>query len=449
MNKYIVGAYIRLSKEDDKNLESESIINQRNLIKQYLDHKSLSLDYEYIDDGYSGTNFERPAFHRLIDDIEHKKINIVITKDLSRLGRNYLKIGYYIEEYFPLKKIRYISILDNIDTKFNNNDIAPFKALFNEMVAKDTSRKIKSILESKKKQGKYLASIPPYGYKKDKNNKHKLVIDKKSSIIVKKIFNLFLSSYSINDIVNYLNTNNIDSPNKYKKIDNNLWSYSSIYNILKNKAYIGITTQNIWTNVSYKNKTRIKKDKKEWIITKNAHQAIIDEKTFYLANKKLHKKTNSPIKKRPKLLLEGLLYCKECGKTLGVNYNKKYFLICNGYKKDTSICTSHYINYKDVENIILNRINYYINSFNYKINNDKKIQNIKNKINILYNDRLNEIISLNEYLNLKKNYEEEINKLNKETKLSINREMIFSLINYIKIDKNKNIFIKYKFKKPC
>ena len=261
MNSYVVAAYIRLSKEDYKNLESESVINQRNLIKEFLDYKGLAINYEYVDDGYSGTSFDRPAFNRLICDIENGKINMVVTKDLSRLGRNYIKTGYYIEEYFPLKKIRYVSILDNIDTHFNDNDIAPFKALFNDMVAKDTSRKIKSILQSKKKQGKYLAALAPFGYKKDINNKYKLVIDEDSAIIVRKIFRLYLKGYSINEIANYLNIRGIDSPSKYKNKGDNLWSYSSIYNILKNKIYIGITVQNVWTNISYKNKTRIKRDK--------------------------------------------------------------------------------------------------------------------------------------------------------------------------------------------
>lgn len=397
MNKYIVGAYIRLSKEDYKNRESESIINQRNLIKEYLKHKSLNITYEYIDDGYSGTSFDRPGFNRMIKDIEDGKINMVITKDLSRLGRNYLKSGYYIEEYFPLKKVRYISILDNIDTYFNDNDIAPFKALFNEMMAKDTSRKIKSILESKKKQGKYLASLAPYGYKKSVNDKYKLVIDDDAATIVRKIFDMFLKGYLISEIVTYLNINKVYSPKKYKKIGNGLWSYSSIYNILKNKIYIGTTVQNVWTNISYKNKTRIRKSKNEWIVIENAHEPIIDEESFYLVQKRLHKKTTSPIKKRSKLLLEGLLYCKECGKSLGVNYDRrrnKYFLICNGYKKNTPSCKSHYMKYDDLEKVVLDKIGCHLND-----------------------------------------------------KTCITREKLFNLIESVDIDNNKNVFI--KLKKPC
>ena len=397
MNNYVVGAYIRLSKEDGKNSESESISNQRYLIREYLKHRDLNIDYEYVDDGFSGTNFDRPAFKRLINDIETGKINMVVTKDLSRLGRNYLKSGYYIEEYFPLKRVRYIAILDNVDTFLNDNDIAPFKALFNEMMAKDTSRKIKSILENKKRQGMYLASFAPYGYKKDSKDKHKLVIDKKSAKNVKMIFMMFLKGYSIIEIVTYLNLNNVPSPSKYKGINDNLWSYSSVYNVLKNKTYIGTTIQNKWTNISYKNKTRIKRNKEEWIVNKHDHKGIINKKDFFFVQEKLHRNKNHH-KKRKKRLLEGLLYCMECGKSLGFNYNKKCYIICNGYKKNTLNCTSHYMEYDLLEKEIIKRIKFYLN-------------NIK------------------EY--------------------QITRELLFMLIENIVIDKNKKVFIKYKFKKPC
>ena len=230
-NNFKVAAYIRLSKEDSKDSESESIINQRRLITEYLKSHNLKLTDEYIDDGFTGTTFQRPAFLKLINDIESGKINMVITKDLSRLGRNYVKSGYYIEEYFPNKKVRYVSILDNVDTFLNNsnNDIAPFKALFNDMVSKDTSQKIKSILKSKKKQGMYLGATAPYGYKKDNNDKHKLTLDQNTAKIVKKIFTYFLNGKSINEIATILNTKKIPSPSKYKKGKDILWSYTSIY----------------------------------------------------------------------------------------------------------------------------------------------------------------------------------------------------------------------------
>ena len=444
MNNYKIAAYIRLSKEDEKNKESESVANQRNLIKEYLNHHNLNLKEEYIDDGYTGTNFDRPAFNKLIQDIENKQINMVITKDLSRLGRNYIKSGYYIEEYFPSKKVRYISILDNVDTIKNdaNNDIAPFKSLFNDMVSKDTSKKIKSILKTKKKEGKYLASKAPYGYKKNPKDKHKLIINKKEAQIVKEIYIKFLKGKSINQIVNYLNKNKVASPSKKK------WTYISAYNILKNKTYLGITTQNVWTNISYKNKTKIKKEKEEWIINKNAHTPIIDKDIFNKVQNKLKKKTSKP-SKREKLLLEGLIYCHDCHHRLGVNKNKNnYFLVCNNYKKNTKSCTSHYTNYQKLENEIIKKIKHQLKNYKINIHSKNKIKELNNKLNILYKDRLNNIISLKEYQTLKKEINEKIDSIKKESKINISKELIFNLINQITIDKNKNIYIEYKFKKP-
>ena len=222
-----VGIYIRLSKEEldkDKILVSESIINQRKLIYKYAQDEGLDIKEEYVDDGYSGTNFDRPSFNRMINDIKKGNINVIITKDLSRLGRDYVKTGYYMEDFFPKYKVRYISILDGIDTRMDtvNNDIAPFKALFNDIVSKDTSKKIKSILKNKKEQGLFLGSKAPFGYRKSPNDKHKLEINKKESVIVKKIFDLSICGYSNNYIAKFLNDKHIPSPL------GKLWSSSSV-----------------------------------------------------------------------------------------------------------------------------------------------------------------------------------------------------------------------------
>ncbi len=454
-NNFKVAAYIRLSKEDSKDSESESIINQRRLIHEYLKNHGLKLTEEYIDDGFTGTTFQRPAFLKLINDIESGEINMVVTKDLSRLGRNYVKSGYYIEEYFPNKKVRYVSILDNIDTFLDNasNDIAPFKALFNDMVSKDTSKKIKSILKSKKKQGMYLGATAPYGYKKDDNDKHKLTLDSYAAKNVKKIFTYFLNGKSINEIVKILNAKKIPSPSKYKKGKDILWSYTSIYNILKNEIYTGKTIQNVWTNISYKNKTRVKRDKNEWIINDGTHKAIISNETFTQAQNKLKRKATTPIKERKKLLLEGLIYCQDCGKLMGANYNKqthKWYLICNSYKRGSQKynCTAHYTNYQNLENLILNKIKVYLKNQPFSLNNFNKIKSLENKINILYEDRLNNVISLNRYQEIHSKIKKQIQNLKVESQININRELLFMLIDKITVDKNKNITIFYKFKKP-
>ena len=399
-DEFKVGIYIRLSKEDlekSQNSESESIKNQRKLIYKYLKDNALELYKEYIDDGFSGTNFDRPGFNMLINDIEQKKVNMVVTKDLSRLGRDYIKTGYYIEDYFPSKRIRYVSLLDDIDTYQNNtyNDIAPFKALFNDMVSKDTSRKIKSILKNKKEQGLFLGSKAPYGYKKDKTNKNKLIIEPKQSKIVKKIFTLSIAHKSNREIANLLNNANILSPTQSK------WTASSVYNILHNIEYTGCLVSNVWTNVSYKNKTRIKRCRSEWIIVENTHEPIIKKEIFEQVQRIKHSKSEYKKITREKLLLEGLIFCKECGSLMGVSFLKKrgyYVLNCNRYKKDSSSCRSHYINYSKLEQHILIRIREIIHATSYCIDD-----------------------------------------------LNIDRTLIFSLIDRIAISKNKEIYIKYHF----
>lgn len=459
-----VGIYIRLSKEDllkDENSESESVKNQRKLIYKYLKENNLNIEKEYIDDGYSGTTFNRPAFNNLLKDIKNNKINMVITKDLSRLGRDYIKTGYYVENYFPTYKIRYVSILDGIDTYYDstNNEIAPFKALFNDMVSKDTSKKIKSILKNKKEQGLFLGSKAPYGYKKDPNNKNKLIIDNVESKIVKKIFSLSLNGNNNRDIAAYLNKKQILSPS------NQRWTSSSVYNILNNKEYTGCLISNVWTNISYKNKTRIKRNCNEWIVIKNTHEKIIDEKIFNIIQSRKKNKSNSKVT-RNKLLLEGLVFCEECNSLLGICYLKKrkhYVMTCNKYRNNSNNCTSHYINYKKLEDLVLIKINNILNKFtktygvvlNDKKDN-KKIQIINNKLKYLYEDRLNEIIDLNTYLNKSKELKEELRKIenyskllshNDNVKIEITRELLFRLVKKITINNGKQIKIMYNFSK--
>lgn len=257
----------------------------------YLQENHLNLEKEYVDDGYSGTTFDRPAFNELIKDIESKKINMVITKDLSRLGRDYIKSGYYLEEYFPIKKVRYISILDNIDTGNNttSNDIAPFKALFNDMQSKDTSRKIRSILINLKKQGLFIGNSASFGYKKDPNDRHKILIDENTAPIVRKIFDLALSNHSYKEIVTYLNKQKIQTPRDYKlNIHKHKWSITSVYQILHNYMYTGNMTQGVQTKLNYKSKKRIFLDKSHWIIVPNTHEAIITEDEFQKLNNFIH-----------------------------------------------------------------------------------------------------------------------------------------------------------------
>lgn len=513
-NFYKVGLYIRLSEADlDKayESESESIINQRNLLMNYVKQCGFTLVDEYVDDGFTGTNFDRPGFTRMINDIENGKINCVITKDLSRLGRDYIKCGYYVEQYFPSKKVRYISILDQIDTFLEsaNNDIAPFKALFNDMTSKDTSKKIRSILKNKKEQGKFIGSEPSYGYMRDPLDKGHLIPNPDTAFIVKKIFKMAYDGAKISDIVSYLNSQKYPTPSSLKRKNphskakyNKSWTSSSVSKILKNPMYIGNMVQNLQTKLSYKSKKKVCLDECFWIVVEGTHEPLVSKSIFESVSKN-PRRMKKTFKNRPKRLLENLLECKECGNTLTVVYrqNKNYWTVnCNKYARDPrlGLCQSHFMPYDKLERIVLERIkktfkknlsdfdvillsneikkisDKYVNVDEEKKNLLDKIEELQKKIDILYDDRLKENISIDTYLRLSSNIEDELNtyrnnlndlnnnkinnldnKNNDEIIKSINklididnptRELIKSFVDKIVIDANRNIEIIYKFK---
>ena len=292
LNKiYSVGLYIRLSREDDDKTEmSESITNQKSLLLQYVKENNLRVYDIYIDDGYSGTNFDRPDFNRLLNDIELGKINMVITKDMSRLGRDYIGTGNLIEKYFPEHNVRYIAVTDNIDTFLDssNNDIAPFKAIMNDMYAKDISKKIKSSLKAKMKEGKWVGGRCPFGYNQDKNDKNHLVINKEQADIVKRIFNMCLEGLSFYKIAKKLTNEKVKTPAEYYNFEwkshYNLrygeWHSKTIRDILTNRMYIGDLVQNKRSKVNYKVKKIVKNNTNDYIIVENTHEAIIDREIF-------------------------------------------------------------------------------------------------------------------------------------------------------------------------
>ena len=221
MKKWNIAAYLRLSSDDRDKSESNSIGNQRNIIKQYIKTNNLNVNANYyIDDGYSGTTFERPDFKKMIKDIKDNKINCIIVKDLSRLGRNYIEVGKYIDEIFPSYNIRFIAINDNIDSykdpKSLSSVIVPFKNLMNDEYARDISQKVRCVLDNKKSNGQFIGSSAPYGYLRDPNDKYKFIIDKKAGKVVKKIFSMILSGKSKKEVVEELNKMNISTPSVYK-----------------------------------------------------------------------------------------------------------------------------------------------------------------------------------------------------------------------------------------
>ena len=363
-----VGMYIRLSREDGDKQESESISNQRNILQRYVKENDLCFVKEYVDDGVSGTTFDRPGFNEMLQDIENKNINMVITKDLSRLGRDYIKTGFYIEDYFPKNNVRYVAITDGIDTylESNNNDITPFKAIMNDMYAKDISKKIRSVYKEKQKQGEYLCSTTAYGYKKHPSIKNKLVVDGKVKSVVEEIFDMYSNGHGSTEIVNYLNSNKYLSPSGYRKTgivqDENKtgynWNEVTLCNMLRNEVYIGNTVQNKKSVISYKVKKIRTVEKENQIRVNNTHEAIIDKDTFEKVKCILEKRgTNTKVKYD--YLLRGLLYCYHCKRKLQIVLKKNSkrnskahpYITCSDAKERG--CYPLSMNYEKLERYII------------------------------------------------------------------------------------------------
>ena len=479
---FFVAIYVRLSREDDKyqkcnkNNKSESIENQIKFLKAFVKAQGWNIVDIYIDDGYSGTNFNRPGFIRMKNDIESGKVNLVVTKDLSRLGREYIETGFYLEKYFPQKNIRYIAVNDGIDTfdqNNSNNDVTPFKSVLNDMYAKDISKKVRTALLTKAIDGDNIKSFMPYGYKKNLDYKGKMIIDTEVSDIVYLIFHMYKSGKTKKQICTYLDENNIETPLKYKERTSNyanpnkrtyLWSISTITKILRDRTYIGDLVQHKYYTISYKIKKSIKLDESQYIITENNHEPIIDKDTFYIVQEMLDKQANEwNYTNRAPHLLKGLVFCSECG--CRVTYNKnhgKYFrLVCSRYKKQGKKFCSN-INMREdflIDNVIdsLNKnIKLYLKEDNIIVNktqkkDDKKnnekntyicrISEIEKYMKNLYQDKVDGLIDnetfsnlLENYRNEKKNYEEKLSKIKFQIKSDINNEFIKEDIKKLKKD---------------
>ena len=500
---YKVAIYIRLSKEDvDRGYdESESIKNQRTLLTEYV--QKLGWKYQlidtYIDQGFTGTNFNRPDFQRMIRDIENGKINMVVTKDLSRLGRDYIETGEYIEKWFPENNVRYVSVTDGIDTfesSNGNNDIAPFKSILNDMYSKDLSKKIRTALHTMQKQGKWVGGKTPLGYIKDSNDKNKLIIYEPEAQIVRTIFNMASSGKQVGTIRDYLNNSHIPTANKSRYNKETFWENKTVKNILKNKAYIGTTVQNKRSRISYKNRKIRPNSEEKWIIVENTHEPIIDKKVFDAVQKMVIVQNYNRNEKKNMFLLDGLLFCYECKHKIGVRGKKNgnYYMVCNNYRRNSKLklCTSHGFSYSNLEDTIIN----YIKNLFQKIDSEKielevkkemtkydygkvlqKLENeiklINSNIDQMYIDKLNNKISEEMYERLLKKFKNEIGE--KENKyleikqqkeeakqddtekiksivqdfLSLNKptsEIMKVIINRIEIHQDKQIDLYFNFK---
>lgn len=364
---YTAALYMRLSKDDDGAAESASIITQRKMLRSYAAEHGYVVFDEYVDDGWSGTNFDRPDFKRMIGDIEAKKVNMVITKDLSRLGRDYITAGQYTEIYFPSKGVRYIAIHDGYDSDSPYSDIAPFKNVINEMYARDTSKKIRSAFATKMRDGAYIAAFAPYGYQKDPVDKNHLVVDRQSGQVVKRIFRMAAEGAPPAEIARSLNERGIPPPAVYRcmthdGLDVNAyskrqeWTSATITKMLRNVVYLGHIAQGKTTKVSFKSQLTVRNPREQWIVVENTHESLVDQETFDLVRRRTMART---CEKKGTFynLFSGIAKCADCRRNMSATGTRKKGspanLTCGGYKLyGAEECSNHFIDYNVLYEIV-------------------------------------------------------------------------------------------------
>ena len=361
--------YCRLSQDDGLEGDSNSIQNQKNILQKFAeDHHFPNLCF-YVDDGFSGGNFQRPAFQQMISDMENGEIGIIVTKDLSRLGRNQLHTGLYIEERFPMFGVRYIAINDNVDTDSSeSNDLMPFKNLFNEWFIRDTSRKIRAVLKAKAERGERLGTRAPYGYIKDPETK-KLAVDDEAAAIVRRIFAMCASGNGPSQIARILKKEQVLTPTMYAYTRYGMnhtcldtahpynWSDSAIANLLENEIYLGNTVNMKYSTKSYKDKRRVEHSREECLVFKDTHPVLITQEVWDIVQR-VRKNRRRPTKMEEQNKYSGLVFCADCGsnmvlhraRTMSASYNH---FTCRTYKKDGESCTGHYIRECVLDEVVL------------------------------------------------------------------------------------------------
>jgi site-specific DNA recombinase len=461
--------YLRLSKEDvdkiNKGDDSESIVNQRLLLTDYAVSHDMQIVDVYSDDDYSGLYDDRPEFDRLIKDAKLGKYNVVIAKTQSRFTRNMEHMEKYLHHDFPLLGIRFIGVIDGVDTlNANNKKSRQINGLVNEWYCEDLSNNIRSVFKQKMKAGQFLGSFAPYGYEKDPDDKHKFIIDEYAANVVRKIYDLYLQGYSTKAISHMLEDEHIDNPTVYKQkkglqyqnrqadefsIKYNFWSITTINRILRNETYIGKLEQGTCEKVSYKDKKVVALPKEKWIVIDNHHEAIIDKELFYKVQKmrKSRRIVNVNQESGKKThVFSGKLKCATCGHTMiksGIvrGTNNDWYMRCQlANKSRGKECTSHNIRYSKIYEIVLKRIKAIVRSVlesngnteklaaELMLNDNKKqiqqyrkeqqkaeahINEITQSLKLLYQDRVNKAISDEMFFKLKENFDNELVELQK------------------------------------
>lgn len=372
INNKITALYCRLSRDDELQGDSNSIINQKNILQKYADDNGFVNTQFFVDDGYSGTNFDRPDWNRLCSMIDEGIIGTIIVKDMSRLGRDYLQVGMYTEMVFPNADIRFIAINNGVDSiNGTENDMTPFINIFNEFYAKDTSRKIRAVFKAKGQSGKPLCTNPPYGYIKDPEDKNHWIIDEEAAKVVREIFHLCVCGYGPQQIgkemmkrgymnpIAYAKANGRSRPDTRTVGDDYTWQSSTVSHILSRMEYLGHTVNFKTHRKSYKNKKQIHNDPSEWQIFENTHEAIIDQETFDIVQRiRNGRRRLTPMGEMP--LLSGMVFCADCGKKLyqvrGRNLPQKEYMVCSTYRKIKGGCSSHQIRNEVIEELLLDGI---------------------------------------------------------------------------------------------
>lgn len=446
--------YIRLSREDMDKDESLSVRNQRILLLDYVNNNpEFDLVDIYIDDGFSGTDSNRPNFKRMLEDIRNKVINCIIVKDLSRFGRNYIEVGNYLELLFPNFNVRFISLGDNLDSYKSPSEmsslIVPFKNLINDNYCREASEKIRKVFDMKRKKGEFIGAFAPYGYIKDEKNYNKLIVDKEVAPIIKDIFQWFISGMSKLSITRKLNSLGIPSPSVYKrqkgmkyhcnkdKFGDSPWCSNSVTTILKNPVYIGNMVQGRFKVMSYKIHKQIKQSEGNWFIVENTHEPIISKEIFLNAQELQKRDTRISPNNEKLYLFAGFLRCGDCGKAMARKKSKNYvYYICSKYKNSCGTdCSKHTINNKTLEDVVLKVIQKQISlavysneiieickNFNKKSTNsgtlesalslnEEKLKEISFFKKSIYEDWKHNYISREDYFDMKNEYDKEEKKI--------------------------------------
>ena len=371
-----VAVYLRLSRDDGDKPESESISSQRDLLTDFIGkNNDLEIYDIYADDGYTGTNFDRPDFKRMIEDVSNKVVNCVVVKDLSRFGRNYIETGKYIETFFPLMGVRFISVNDNVDSVKNpascNDIMIPFKNIINDEYCRDISKKVRSSLDVRRANGKFIGSFACYGYKKNEIDHNKIEIDPESAEVVRMIYRLFIEGNGMIRIAKILNGMGVLNPSAYKrskglnyrhpsnKVNDGLWCDATVRRILTNEMYIGTMVQGKNKIVSYKVQVSKPVDEAEWVKVPNTHEAIIDKETFDMVQSLLERDTRTSPTSGKIGLFAGFVKCADCKKAMNKKlisqpYKDYNYFVCSTFKKvDKSACTKHTIRSDKLEKAVL------------------------------------------------------------------------------------------------